>query len=92
MASNGFTEEDFVAVTVNGLMKEKSAAEARKKWQGIQSRVAAGCQRILRDPFTRQNVVVGVQFTHQHQRAANSKCINQGSVGENDDRILHNIK
>lgn len=42
MASNGFSEADFVFVTVNGLMREKSAHDAKSKWQSIQHYISRG--------------------------------------------------
>lgn len=42
MASNGFSEADFVYVTINGLMREKSAQDAKSKWQSIQHYISRG--------------------------------------------------
>ena len=42
MASNGFLEADFVFVTVNGLMREKSVQDAKSKWRSIQNYVSRG--------------------------------------------------
>lgn len=44
MASNGFTKEQFINATVNGMMKEKTIQNCVDKWGAIQKQVSRGKQ------------------------------------------------